>query len=117
MKEADVGVLVVDGQDGVNSLDETLARWLRKNIHIPFFVAVNKCESEKTGFEKALAFWRLGLGNPYPMSGIHGNGIGTMLDDITSKHLRKVVHFLRENATNVAIIGRPNVGKSSLLNK
>lgn len=117
LQEADIGVLVCNGQDGVSQLDETLAEWLRKNIHIPFFVAVNKCESEKSGLLQAQPFWRLGLGNPYPMSAIHGNGIGTMLDDITSKHLRKVTHFLRENATNVAIIGRPNVGKSSLLNK
>jgi len=62
-------------------------------------------------------FWELGLGQPWPVSGIHGTGLGEVLDEVTTKHMIKVTHVLKENATNIALIGRPNVGKSSLFNK
>ena len=51
------------------------------------------------------------------MSGIHGTGLGDMLDELTTKHMKKVVNVMKENATNIALIGRPNVGKSSLFNR
>jgi len=98
-------------------MDEELAQWLRRNLHIPLFLAVSKCESTTKGQLQAQEFWSLGLNLPYPVSGIHGNGVGDLLDVITEKHLTKVSVFLKENATNVAIIGRPNVGKSSLFNR
>lgn len=57
------------------------------------------------------------IGNPYPISGIHGTGIGDLLDEITTTQMKKVTKVLKENATNIAFIGRPNVGKSSLFNR
>lgn len=57
------------------------------------------------------------MGTPYPVSGIHGTGLGDLLDEITSNHMQKITKVLQENSTNVAFIGRPNVGKSSLFNK
>ena len=80
-------------------------------------MAVNKCESETLGITMAQEFWELGLGRPWPVSGIHGTGLGDLLDDVTSKHMIKVTNVMKENATNIALIGRPNVGKSSLFNK
>jgi GTPase len=117
LAEAKAAILVCDGQEGLTQLDREIAGWLRKNNKVPVFVAVNKCESETQGACQAQEFWELGLGQPYPVSGIHGNGIGDVLDAITQNHLQKVTHVLKENATNVALIGRPNVGKSSLFNR
>jgi GTP-binding protein len=62
-------------------------------------------------------FWELGLGTPYAVSGIHGTGLGDLLDEVTTKHMKKVMRVAKENATNIAFIGRPNVGKSSLFNR
>jgi GTP-binding protein len=114
--ESNVAIMVCDGQQGLQPLDIMLVDWLRKNCKIPIYVAVNKCESERLGNIQAQEFWSLGLGNPYPISSIHGTGIGDLLDDITSKHMEKVHNVIKENATNIAFIGRPNVGKSSLFN-
>lgn len=110
-------MFVCDGQEGLTQLDLIIADWLRKNTKVPIYIAVNKCESETQGFSQAQEFWELGLGSPYPVSGIHGSGIGDLLDVITEKHLPKIVNVLAENATNVALVGRPNVGKSSLFNR
>jgi GTP-binding protein len=117
LREATVAVIVCDGLQGLQPLDTILADWLRKNCKIPLYVAVNKCESDRRGIAQAQEFWALGLGNPFPISSIHGVGINDLLDEITSKHMIKVQYIIPENATNVAIIGRPNVGKSSLFNK
>jgi GTP-binding protein len=118
LREATVAVMVCDGQLGVNPLDQSLADWLRKkNKDTPIYLAVNKCESSRTGISQAQEFWGLGLGQPWPVSGIHGTGLNDLLDDVTSKHLKKVVNVLKEEAVNVALIGRPNVGKSSLFNR
>lgn len=117
LNQAQAAILVCDGQEGVTQLDTIIAEWLRKHSKVPVYVAVNKCESHTQGLTQAQEFWELGLGQPYPVSGIHGSGIAELLDDITTKHLPKVTHVLRENATNVALVGRPNVGKSSLFNR
>ena len=118
LKESTVAVMVCDGQSGINPLDQSLAEWLRKHNKVtPLYLAVNKCESEKIGITQAQEFWGLGLGQPWPVSGIHGTGLNDLLDDITVKHLKKVENVLKEEAINVALIGRPNVGKSSLFNR
>lgn len=117
LREADVAIMLCDGKEGKTYLDEVLADWLRKNNKIPLYVAVSKCESFRRGDVQAQDFWSLGLGEPYPVSGIHGTGISDLLDIVTEKHMKKVVNVLKENCTNVALIGRPNVGKSSLLNR
>ena len=117
LSEATAAMMVCDGKEGVNPLDQILASWLRKNNKVPLYLAVNKCESETQGIAQAQDFWSLGLDQPYPVSGIHGTGLGDLLDEITTKHMNKVTKVLKENATNIAFIGRPNVGKSSLFNR
>lgn len=116
LREATVAIIVCDGKEGVTQLDEILVNWLRKNNKVPLYLAVNKCESEKQGLLQAQDFWQLGIGDPYPVSGIHGNGVSDLLEVATS-HMPKVFNVLPENATNIALVGRPNVGKSSLLNR
>eukprot|EP01035_Chromulina_nebulosa_P016808 gene16808-22291_t len=117
LSEANAAILVCDGQAGVTQLDTLLAEWLRRNNKVPLYLAINKCESETLGISQAQEFWELGIGEPYPISGIHGTGIAEILDQITTKHLPKVLNVKKEDVINVAIIGRPNVGKSSLFNR
>ncbi|QLE54319.1 ribosome biogenesis GTPase Der [Nostoc sp. TCL26-01] len=114
LAEASAAIFVVNGQTGPNSADEEIAEWLRQQP-VPVFLAVNKCESPEQGAIQAAEFWELGLGEPYPISAIHGNGTGELLDDLI-KHLPVVTEVPETNEIKIAIIGRPNVGKSSLLN-
>jgi GTP-binding protein len=116
LESAQFAILVCDGKDGPTNLDEFLVNWLRKKCKVPMFLAVNKCESEAVGITQANQFWNLGMGTPYPVSGIHGTGLAELLDDICVD-MEKVSNVIRENVTNIAFIGRPNVGKSSLFNK
>ncbi|CAN0310263.1 unnamed protein product [Ascophyllum nodosum] len=115
LEEATVVIMIVDGQAGCNALDEEIARFLRQQ-RVPVFLAVNKCESEVSGYMQAAEFWCLGLGNPWPISGLHGDGIYDLMDEV-KEHLHDVDPDVQEDIINVAIVGRPNVGKSSLLNK
>ena len=117
LKEAACAILVCDGQEGVTPLDRTLSEWLRKNNKVPIYLAINKCESETRGNLMSVEFWELGIGEPIPVSGIHGTGLSDLMDSVTSKHMKKIQNIVKENATNIAFIGRPNVGKSSLFNK
>jgi GTPase len=114
LAEASVAIFVVDGQGGICAADQSLADWLRVQ-KVPILVAVNKCEAVDAGYSQAADFWRLGLGEPYPVSSIHGSGTGELLDEMI-KHLTIVDARDVPEETCVAIIGRPNVGKSSLLN-
>ena len=112
--EASAAIMVVDGQEGPTEADREIAQWLRQQT-IPILVAVNKCESPDQGLVQAAQFWELGLGEPYPVSGIHGNGTGELLDDLVT-HLPATAEIDEPEEVRVAIVGRPNVGKSSLLN-
>jgi GTP-binding protein len=112
--EASAAILVVDGQEGPTEADRDIAQWLRQQS-VPVFLAVNKCESPDQGLIQAAQFWELGLGEPYPVSGIHGNGTGDLLDQLVA-HLPSVNLDDEPEEIKVAIVGRPNVGKSSLLN-
>jgi GTPase len=78
-------------------------------------LAVNKCESPEAGLAMAAEFWSLGLGEPHPISAIHGAGTGDLLDRLVD-HLPPTEELTGEEPIQLAIIGRPNVGKSSLLN-
>jgi len=113
LAEASAAIFVVDGQAGLTSGDEEIAQWLRQQP-VPVLLAVNKCESPDQGLVQASQFWELGLGEPLPISGIHGSGTGDLLD-LLVVHLPKVTEFIDEEI-GIAIVGRPNVGKSSLLN-
>ena len=115
MAEAAVAVVIVDGQQGLTAADESIAEWLRHQ-NCPVLLAVNKCESPDQGLAMAADFWTLGLGEPYPVSAIHGAGTGELLDKVisflpASKELEGL-----EEPIQLAIIGRPNVGNSSILN-
>lgn len=112
--EASAAIFVVDGQTGSTPADVEIAQWLRQQP-VPVLLAVNKCESPEQGLVQATDFWELGLGEPFPVSGIHGNGTGELLD-VLINHLPVVAEVPETEEIKVAIIGRPNVGKSSLLN-
>ncbi|MEO1671738.1 MAG: GTPase, partial [Cyanobacteria bacterium J06631_2] len=112
--EASVAIFVVDGQFGLMEGDREIAAWLRRQS-VPVLLAVNKCESIEQGLAQAAEFWELGLDEPFPISAIHGSGTGELLDRVIT-HLPPVDELEEDNEIKVAIIGRPNVGKSSLLN-
>lgn len=114
LAEASAAIFVVDGQAGATSADEEIAEWLRQQS-VPVLLAVNKCESPEQGLLQAADFWKLGLGEPYPISGIHGNGTGELLDELIN-YLPPISEITENNEIKIAIVGRPNVGKSSLLN-
>jgi GTPase len=114
LAEASVALMIVDGQQGLTAADEAIAEWLRFQT-VPVLLAVNKCESPQQGLAMAGEFWGLGLGEPYPISSIHGAGTGDLLDQLIT-HLPPVGSEEGEEPLQLAIIGRPNVGKSSLLN-
>ncbi|BAY17765.1 GTP binding protein [Nostoc sp. HK-01] len=114
LREASAAIFVVNGQTGPSPADEEIAEWLRQQP-VPVLLAVNKCESPEQGIIQAAEFWELGLGEPYPISAIHGNGTGDLLDELI-KYIPTVTEVPQTNEIKVAIVGRPNVGKSSLLN-
>ncbi len=116
MDEADAILLVVDGREGLTAADEDIADLLR-TAQKPVFVAVNKAESAERR-QAAVEFWSLGLGEPVAISAYHGDGVGDLLDELV-KVLPPYPAFEDETDDEtiaIAIVGRPNVGKSSLLN-
>ena len=112
--EADAIVFLVDGKVGMTPEDAEVARILNK-AQKPTFLAVNKMDTPGRD-DDAHEFWALGLGQPWPVSATHGNGTGDILDEIV-KALPEVEPEEEQSAIDIAIIGRPNAGKSSLLNK
>jgi GTPase len=114
LAESKAAIFIVDGLMGLMPADEEIANWLRQQS-VPVLLAVNKCESIDHGLVQAAEFWSLGLGEPFPISGIHGNGTGELMDALI-EHLPPIDEIEIEEEIRVAIIGRPNVGKSSLLN-
>jgi GTPase len=116
--EADLVLHVVDAQIGITPGDEEVAQILRES-HKPVLVIANKIDDPRQE-SLALELHRLGLGDPIPISGLHGHGTGDLLDEILDHleaHGRPGGPDLPEDAIRVAILGRPNVGKSSLVNK
>jgi GTPase len=114
MREADVIVLVVDAATGLTAADEALAEYLRRSTK-PIILAVNKTESVKRQYD-ATEFYVLGLGDPLPISALHGDGSGDLLDAITDWFPKTREEEEERPAVAIAIVGRPNVGKSSMLN-
>jgi GTP-binding protein len=117
VEAADLVCLVVDAKAGVTPGDEELADILRRS-HKPVLVLANKVDDPSAELQ-AVEFHRLGLGEPIPISALHGTGTGDLLDRVVEE-LEKLGAVPREDvgedAIRVAILGRPNVGKSSLLN-
>lgn len=114
-EEADVIVFLVDGKTGINADDEEVACILRRSKK-PVLLAVNKLDSVKQEGE-LWEFYQLGLGDPRPVSALHGTGTGDLLDEIVSLFPEDKTEEDVLDSINVAIIGRPNAGKSSLTNK
>src|SRR5438876_3462301 len=115
--EADLVLFVVDAQIGITPGDEEVAQILRESRK-PVLVLANKIDDPRQE-ALALELHRLGLGDPIPISGLHGRGAGDLLDEILlhlEAHAASGPAELPENAIRVAILGRPNVGKSSLVN-
>ena len=132
VREADVLIFVTDGQSGLTAADKEIFRWLRKHhADIPVHLAVNKCESSTRGEEMVLDFWQLSSKSvaPIGVSAISGTGTGELLDAVCESlpeppTMEEQISIAEENKDKedkelpiqVAIVGRPNVGKSSLLN-
>ena len=125
VREAAALVFVVDGQKGLTSADEEIFGWIRKfHSATPLMLAVNKCESTTKGEEQILDFWSLGGVEPLAVSAISGTGTGELMDGLVRSLPAPEADaggggFSEEEDAplKIAIVGRPNVGKSSLLNQ
>ncbi len=118
LDEADAIIFVVDGKEGLSAADEDVAGMLRRTDK-PVFLAVNKTESPERR-DNAVEFWNLGIGEPYTISAYHGYGVADLLDEV----VKALPHFPAygdeepaDDTIAIALVGRPNVGKSSLLNQ
>jgi GTP-binding protein len=118
MRNADVVVLVVDAVVGITEEDDRVARMLRKS-DAPVIVAVNKVDDARREHD-IWQFARLGLGDPFPVSALHGRGSGDLLDALVERlppEVDETEHEPEPEVFSVAIVGRPNVGKSTLFNR
>ena len=117
MATADAVLLVTDATVGPTATDEAVARVLRRSDR-PVLLAANKVDDER-GLADAAALWSLGLGEPYPVSALHGRGSGDLLDAILEAlpETPRDDFALVSGPRRVALVGKPNVGKSSLLNQ
>ncbi|GFG69702.1 ribosome biogenesis GTPase Der [Mycolicibacter senuensis] len=116
MRTADAVILVVDTVVGATAGDEAAAKILRRSGK-PVFLAANKVDSDRAEADAA-ALWSLGLGEPFTVSALHGRGVADLLDEVVAK-LPEVAEMSAGSGgpRRVALVGKPNVGKSSLLNR
>lgn len=116
MATADLIILVVDASVGATATDEEAARLLRRSGK-PVLLAANKVDGDR-GEADAAALWSLGLGEPYPISAMHGRGVADLLDRVVADMPESPISAPTEGGPRrVALVGKPNVGKSSLLNR
>jgi GTP-binding protein len=122
IRNADAVLFLADGETGVTAPDREVAEILRrhqqkseKGTWPPIFLVVNKCDSKERR-EAAGEFYELGLGDPYPISALHGTGTGDLLDDLVGAFPAEAVEE-EDETVKIAIVGKPNAGKSSLLNR
>ncbi|NLW71760.1 MAG: ribosome biogenesis GTPase Der [Chloroflexi bacterium] len=123
MEEADVIFFIVDAQAGVTQADIEIEQILRRRqtrvngeAFPPILLVANKADSESARLN-AIDFYSLSHGDPYPISAIHGTGTGDLLDAAVALFPHKIDEEVEDNSIKVAIVGKPNAGKSSLLNK
>lgn len=112
---ADVTVLVTDVRDGVVATDEEVAQMLQKSGK-PVVLCVNKCDQIGEPPAQFYEFYNLGLGEPIQVSSVHGTGTGDLLEEVCKFLPPEDETELDEDVISVAVIGKPNVGKSSLIN-
>ena len=122
IEEADAILFLVDAESGMTHADREVAQILRRKqseregvLWPPILLVVNKADSEARRMQ-AMQFYELGMGEPYPISAIHGTGTGDMLDALVAT-FREAGEEQEDESVKIAIVGKPNVGKSSLLNK
>lgn len=114
-EEADAIIFVCDATTGITEEDEAVARILQRSDK-PTFLVANKLDNPDDNKE-LWEFYSLGLGDPYPISAVHGHGTGDLLDEVVAALPEETEDEYPEDALRVAIIGRPNVGKSSITNR
>lgn len=114
IEEADVIIFIVNGREGVTDADEAVAKILYRS-NKPVVLAVNKVDNPEMRSE-IYDFYALGFGEPYPISGSHGLGLGDLLDKAIASFPEKDEIEYEEGTIKFSLIGRPNVGKSSLIN-
>jgi len=116
LAESQAVIFVVDGRDGITAADQEIAQWLRGH-KTKVILAVNKLEEPMTALSLAAEFWPLGMGEPFAVSAMHGSGSGDLLDALVAHLPLTPEEEDDEELPNIALVGRPNVGKSSLLNR
>jgi GTPase len=116
IEKADVIIFLVDLKSGVTANDSEVANMLIKSGK-PIVLAVNKCDSIGEVPLELYEFYNLGIGEPFPVSSLHGHGTGDLLDEVFEYFPEKVEEDYSDEYIKVAVIGKPNVGKSSLINK
>ncbi len=123
MEEADVILFIVDAQSGLTEADREVAQILRQKQRVvdgqdtpPMILVANKADSDAARLN-SVDFYTLGMGEPYPISAIHGTGTGDLLDAAVARFPNQDEEEQEDNTIKVAIVGKPNAGKSSLLNK
>lgn len=114
IEECDVILFLVDVMTGVTDLDMEVAEILRRS-KLPVFVCCNKVDSNELRYDSA-DFYSLGLGDIYCISSLTGSGTGDLLDDVVASFSKKVDEVIEDDIPRIAVVGRPNVGKSSLIN-
>jgi len=112
--EADVIIMITSGRDGVTSIDEEVAKILYRSKK-PVVLAVNKVDNPDMR-DQIYDFYSLGFGDPFPISGSHGLGLGDLLDEVVKNFPNNGDADYNEDVIKFSLIGRPNVGKSSLVN-
>jgi GTP-binding protein len=123
VQEADTILFLVDGESGPSPVDHELAKVLRRHQTTengvprpPVLLVVNKADNRPRR-DQAVEFFELGMGDPIPISALHGTGCGELLDQLTATFDQSGAEPAVEAQVKIAIVGRPNVGKSSLLNR
>ena len=114
IEECDVILFMVDVRTGVTDLDMEVADILRRS-KLPVFVVANKVDSNEHRYDAA-EFYRLGLGDPYCISSLTGSGTGDLLDAVVGSFTKEMQEVIEEDIPRIAVVGRPNAGKSSLIN-